>query len=107
MTGDFNRDGHQDFIVANGDGNDLWIYFSSNGGNGTFDLPRTVPLTTGTGPGSLVATDLRGNGILDLVVAEFGSSSIGVLLGNGDGTFQIEQEYALPEPPGALYRSRL
>jgi hypothetical protein len=35
-------------------------------------------------------------------VAEFGSSTIGVLLGNGDGTFQFEQEYALPEPPGAL-----
>jgi hypothetical protein len=100
VTGDFNGDGHQDFVVANGNDNDLWIYLGK--GDGTFDLPRIVPLTYGITPGSLVAADLRGNGILDLVVAEFGSSSIGVLLGNGDGTFQVEQEYALPEPPGAL-----
>lgn len=100
VTGDFNRDGHQDFVVANGDGNDLWIYFGN--GDGTFDLPRIVPLTKGVGPDYLVAADLRGDGNVDLVVAEFGSSTIGVLLGNGDGTFQLEQEYALPEPPGAL-----
>ncbi|HWG20713.1 MAG TPA: VCBS repeat-containing protein [Terracidiphilus sp.] len=100
VTGDFNRDGHLDFVVANGDGNDLWIYFGK--GDGTFELPRIVPLTKGNNPVFLAAADLRRNGILDLVVAEFGSSTVGVLLGNGDGTFAIEKEYALPEPPGAL-----
>ena len=36
------------------------------------------------------------------MVGEYDTSTVGVLLGNGDGTFGYEQEYALPEPPGAL-----
>lgn len=37
-----------------------------------------------------------------MIVAEFDTSTVGVLLGNGDGTFGYEQEYVLPQPPGAL-----
>ncbi len=40
--------------------------------------------------------------MLDLIVAEFDSSTVGVLLGNGDGTFGIETEYLLPQAPGAI-----
>lgn len=100
VTGDFNKDGHMDYVVANGGTNDLWIYFGN--GDGTFRLPRIIPLTKGQAPVYMVTADLRGNGTLDLVVAEFDTSSIGVLLGNGDGTFQFEQEYSLPQPPVAL-----
>jgi len=100
VTGDFDKDGHMDYAVANGGTNDLWIYFGK--GNGTFQLPRIVPLTKGQSPVYLVTADLRGNGTLDLIVAEFDTSTIGVLLGNGDGTFQFEQEYTLPQPPEAL-----
>ena len=99
VTGDFNKDGHMDYAVANGGTNDLWIYFGK--GDGTFQLPRIVPLTKGQSPVYMVTADLRGNGTLDLIVAEFDTSTIGVLLGNGDGTFQFEQEYTLPQPPEA------
>ena len=47
----------------------------------------------------MIATDLNGDGKLDLVVAEADSSTIGVLLGNGDGTFQTEARYAVRAPP--------
>lgn len=100
VTGDFNRDGKMDFIVANAATSDLWIYLGN--GDGTFQLPRVIPLTKGLTPVYLATADLRGNGILDLIVAEFDSDSIGVLLGNGDGSFGIETEYALPEAPSAL-----
>jgi hypothetical protein len=100
VTGDFNSDGHMDFVVANGATNDLWIYFGN--GDGTFQAPRIIPLTKGQAPVYLVTGDLRGNGILDLVVAEFDTSTIGVLLGNGDGTFAFEKIYSLPQPPNAL-----
>ena len=37
--------------------------------------------------------------MLDLVTAEADSGTVGVLLGNGDGTFQPEVEYTVPNPP--------
>jgi FG-GAP-like repeat len=100
VSGDFNHDGHMDFVVANGGTDDLWIYLGN--GDGTFQLPRIIPLTKGLTPVYLAAADLRRNGILDLIVSEFDTATIGVLLGNGDGTFGYEQVYVLPQPAGAL-----
>ena len=100
VTGDFNKDGHMDFVVANGGTDDLWIYLGK--GDGTFEVPQIIPLTQGLTPVYLAAADLRGTGVLDLVVAEFDTSTVGVLLGNGDGTFGFEQTYLLPQPPSAL-----
>ena len=59
-------------------------------GDGTFQTAKTYSLGTNIGAASLALADLTGNGKLDLIVA-IGSttgSSVGVLLGNGDGTFQ-------------------
>ena len=100
VTGDFDGDGHLDFIVANAASNDLWLYRGH--GDNTFQTPSVTPLTKGTNPIYIAAADLRGSGKLDLVVAEYGSSSLGVLLNKGDGTFGVEQEYALPNPGGAV-----
>ncbi|MFP5235953.1 MAG: FG-GAP-like repeat-containing protein [Acidobacteriota bacterium] len=100
VTGDFNGDGKMDFIVANGITNDLWLYLGN--GDGTFQLPRIIPLSKGLSPVGLATASLRNNGILDLVVAETDSSTVGVLFGNGDGTFGYETEYELPEPPESI-----
>ncbi len=89
-----------DFVVANGLTNDLWIYLGK--GDGTFELPQIIPLSKGLSPVGLAVGDFHGKGNLDLVVAEADSSTIGVLPGNGDGTFGYEQEYALPEPPASV-----
>jgi hypothetical protein len=93
--GDFNGDGHLDWVIANGGDNSLWLYLGN--GDGTSGMPTVVPLT-GLAPIWVVAVSLRNNGILDLVVAEADSSTVGVLLGNGDGTFQPEVEYGVPSP---------
>src|SRR5260370_268992 len=45
--------------------------------------------------------DFNGDGRLDLVVANFGSANVSVLLGNGDGTFQAASNF----PAGSNPRS--
>ena len=98
-TGDFNRDGFPDWVVCNGGDNTLWLYFGR--GNGEAEIPQILALA-GSVPLWIETADLRGNGILDLVVAEPDSASVGVLLGNGDGTFASELTYYLPMPPFTL-----
>jgi hypothetical protein len=79
VVADFNGDGAPDFVTANVGGATLNVRL--NNGDGTFvraphyGQPNTNYFDTAT-------TDVNGDGILDLV------STGGVLLGNGDGTFQ-------------------
>ncbi len=90
-TGDFNRDGNSDFAVASSFDDQIWVYLGR--GDGTFDVPNIVPLTQGVSPIAIAALDLRGSGILDLIVANYDSESVGVFFGNGDGTFSYEHSY--------------
>jgi hypothetical protein len=62
------------------------------------------PLTyaVGTTPIAVIVGDFRGDGKLDLAVANQGSNSVSVLLGNGDGTFATAQNYPVGSQPSAL-----
>jgi hypothetical protein len=69
-------------------------------------LPSFVaPLSYDTGPGPVAVAvgDFNGDGIPDLVVANSarygGVPSVGVLLGNGDGTFQAVRTFAAGASP--------
>ena len=54
---------------------------------------------TGQSPASVVAADVNGDGKADLIVANENSNTVGVLLGNGDGTFLAQQTVATgPDP---------
>jgi cytochrome c peroxidase len=54
----------------------------------TFKLsPGTPAAIVGLQPFSVAAADLDGDGIPDLAVADFGSNTVSVSFGNGDGTF--------------------
>jgi hypothetical protein len=48
----------------------------------------------GSSPYSLAVGDLNGDGKLDLVVANEGSNTVSVLLGNGDGSFGVKTDYS-------------
>src|SRR5271163_2604546 len=49
--------------------------------------------STGANPQAVASGDFRGNGNLDLVIANSAGNTISVLLSNGDGTYQPQVVY--------------
>ena len=86
VTGDFNGDGKLDLAVTNSVGNNVSILLGK--GDGTFGQP--TDFATGETPEFIAVGDLNGDGKLDLAVANAaqGATTISVLFGKGDGTFQ-------------------
>ncbi|MGE7416486.1 beta strand repeat-containing protein, partial [Methylobacterium tarhaniae] len=62
-----------------------------------FDAQQTFG--AGSSTYSVVSADVNGDGKLDLITANQGDSSLSVLLGNGDGTFQSQQTFATGRMP--------
>jgi FG-GAP-like repeat/Putative Ig domain/Bacterial Ig-like domain/FG-GAP repeat len=60
---------------------------------------NAVNYSTGTAPFFVTAADLNGDGRTDLIVANFQSNTVSVLLGNGNGTFQPAVNYAVGSEP--------
>ena len=84
VSGDFNSDGNVDLAVGSGDG---YVSVLLGNGDGTFQPARNS--TVGGSLISIAVADFNGDGRADLVVTVVttGGTAIGVLLGNGDGTF--------------------
>jgi hypothetical protein len=77
---DLDGDGQLDVAVPNPAGNELVIL--PGHGDGTFGEPQTFA-TDGLGPVGVTHGDLRGNGAPDLVVANYTSDTVGILLNDG------------------------
>ena len=83
--GDFNRDGIPDFALADSSNNAVGIFIGN--GDGTFTSGPVYTLADP--PSALAVGDFNRDRKLDLLVgfAPGTSCSLGVFLGNGDGTF--------------------
>ncbi len=102
VVADVNGDGKPDLVVANqcgnsdfncSDGTEGAVGVLLGNGDGTFRL-SAVYNSGGRFSFSVAAGDLNDDGRLDLVVTNGSNGgSVGVLLGNGDGTFQSAVTY--------------
>jgi tetratricopeptide (TPR) repeat protein len=57
---------------------------------------------TGQGPVGIATADFNGDGVPDLVTANFNANTVSVLLGNGDGTFAAHVDYPTGKGPVAV-----
>jgi len=73
----------------------------------TVSFATHVDTATGTNPYAVVVGDFRGSGRKDLAVINYGSSTVSVLLGNGNGTFATKVDYTTGTNPTAAAVSDL
>jgi hypothetical protein len=92
--GDFNSDGRLDVAVLNYNAQSVTIRL--NTGNGIFG--PTNNYSVGFSPTSIAAGEFNGDGKIDLIVR--GGSAARVLLGNGDGSFTVGAQMAVPDDTG-------
>ena len=84
-VGDFNNDRRLDIVVANSGANNIGIFLSN--GSDTFSTQITYSTGVDSHPYSVAILDFDDDTRLDVVVANYGSNSVIVLFGDGNGNF--------------------
>ncbi|MDY7007466.1 MAG: FG-GAP-like repeat-containing protein, partial [Cyanobacteriota bacterium] len=97
---DFNGDGVADLAVANFASEDVSVLLGVGKSYGSFG--GATNFAVGGGLSSVVTEDFNGDGILDLVVANFNSDNVSVLLGIGDGSFGGATNFAVGVGPQSV-----
>jgi hypothetical protein len=92
VAADFDSDGYMDLAVSTATNNTVDILMGN--GDGTFDTYTSVSIGSSTVPEALAVSDLDDDGNPDIVVACYGANALGILLGNGDGTFLPVELYS-------------
>jgi hypothetical protein len=90
--GDLNADNQTDSVVANVDSDSVGVFLGY--GNGIFANMTTYSTGIGSQPWWIALSDVNNDNVLDIVSANTGSNTIGILLRNGDGTFATVIRYS-------------
>ncbi|CAF1145104.1 unnamed protein product [Adineta steineri] len=97
---DVNNDNKPDIIVANSGTNNVSVLL--NYGNGTFRPQTTYSTGSSSSPYSVFVTDINKDNEPDIIVANYGTNKIGILINAGNGTFLPQNTYSTGSHPFSL-----
>ncbi|MDO7847162.1 FG-GAP-like repeat-containing protein [Hymenobacter sp. M29] len=97
---DVNGDGRPDIVTTSTDRNTVGVLLGQAGGS--LAPIRTYSTGPGSSPDGVAVADVNGDGLLDLVTANAGTETAGILLGQTAGGFAAVSTYAAGTTGGGL-----
>ncbi|CAF1565988.1 unnamed protein product, partial [Rotaria sordida] len=93
IAGDLNNDNRLDLIIANSGTNNIAILFGNDLGN--FTHQNLLSTGVNSHPYSVTLAYLNYDKFVDIVVANYGTRSVGIFLAYGNGSFAPQATYSL------------
>ncbi|CAF1440027.1 unnamed protein product [Adineta steineri] len=88
----FNGDGYLDIAVTNAPKNSLHVFFGK--GDGTFFAEMTFHTGINSYPIDIAVADFNRDGCQDIAVVNQYSRNIGIFLGRGNGSFEVQKTFS-------------
>ena len=92
VAGDFNQDDRQDLVVVNNGANNIGVFLGYD--SGVFQLYQEYETGPESNPKSIVLADFNEDGIIDIVVGNTQTNTIGVYLSKTDGFYLNQTIYS-------------
>jgi hypothetical protein len=102
LGSDFDRDGWLDLGIVNEISEDVRVFKNKADGSGLYEPFLQPPTPVGTQASPNEPADFNNDGLPDAAIANIQDSTVSILLGHGDGTFEPQQVRAVGAQPRGL-----